>query len=157
EVAERIGVAIDSTADITFGAVIDPMLKDTIRVTLIAAGMEERSTLRIPAIHLNQVQATPAQPVYRPSAAPPVAQQTPMRPASHDVQPVARPQAARPATQPQQSVRPLSQPGRQQRSLDDLRGIRGMGRRQEQPGVRQTGEDNEEEAVDVPPFMKRFP
>src|SRR5581483_2185558 len=38
EVAERIGMAIDSTADITFGAVIDPMLKDTIRVTLIAAG-----------------------------------------------------------------------------------------------------------------------
>lgn len=157
EVAERIGVAIDSTADITFGAVIDPMLKDTIRVTLIAAGMEERSTLRIPAIHLNQVQATPAQPVYRPSAAPPVAQQTPMRPASHDVQPVARPQAPLPAAQPQQPVRPLSQPGRQQRSLDDLRGIRSMGRRQEQPGGRQTGEDNEEEAVDMPPFMKRFP
>ena len=153
EVAERIGMAIDSTADITFGAVIDPMLKDTIRVTLIAAGMEERSTLRIPAIHLNQAQAAPAQPVYRPSAAPlaaPPVAQTPM-------QPVARPQAPIPPAQPQQPARSLSQPGRQQRSLDDLRGIRSMGRRQEQQGVRQTGEDNEEEAVDVPPFMKRFP
>src|SRR2546421_5588943 len=59
EVAERIPQAIDDMADITFGAVIDPMLKDTIRVTLIAAGMEERSTSRIPAIHLNQPRSTP--------------------------------------------------------------------------------------------------
>ena len=59
EVAERISQAIDDMADITFGAVIDPMLKDTIRVTLIAAGMEERSTSRIPAIHLNQPRSTP--------------------------------------------------------------------------------------------------
>ena len=59
EVAERIGQAIDNTADITFGAVIDPMLEDTIRVTLIAAGMEERSTSRIPAIHLNQPRSMP--------------------------------------------------------------------------------------------------
>jgi cell division protein FtsZ len=41
EVAERIGAAIDSVADITFGAVIDPTLDDAIRVTLIAAGMED--------------------------------------------------------------------------------------------------------------------
>src|SRR5437764_11208211 len=47
EVAERISQAIDDMADITFGAVIDPMLKDTIRVTLIAAGIEERSTSRL--------------------------------------------------------------------------------------------------------------
>src|SRR5947209_2485003 len=59
EVEERISQAIDDMADITFGAVIDPMLKDTIRVTLIAAGMEERSTSRIPAIHLNQPRSTP--------------------------------------------------------------------------------------------------
>src|SRR6266699_4303637 len=59
EVAERISQAIDDMTDITFGAVIDPMLKDTIRVTLIAAGMEERSTSRIPAIHLNQPRSTP--------------------------------------------------------------------------------------------------
>lgn len=41
EVAEYIGNAIDNTADITFGAVIDPTLNDTIRVTLIAAGMQD--------------------------------------------------------------------------------------------------------------------
>ncbi len=156
DVAERIGLAIDNTADITFGAVIDPKLKDTIRVTLIAAGMEERNTLRIPAIHLNQAQAASVQPVYRP----PVAQQTPIQPASHTVPPppAVYPQTPIPPAQPQQPVRPLSQPGRQQRSLDDLRGIRSMGRRQEQPRVRQTDENNVEEAVDVPPpFMKRFP
>jgi len=62
EVAERIGQAIDDTADITFGAVIDPMLKDTIRVTLIAAGMEEHGTASIPAIHLNQPHQTLARP-----------------------------------------------------------------------------------------------
>lgn len=148
EVAERIGMAIDTTADITFGAVIDPMLKDTIRVTLIAAGMEERSTLRIPAIHLNQSQAAPAQPVYRP----PVVQHAPMQPVNHDEPPEVWPQAPIAPVHRPQPVRPLSQPGRQQRSLDDLRGIRSMGRRQEQPG-----EDNGEEAVDGPPFMKRFP
>jgi cell division protein FtsZ len=153
EVAERIGMAIDNTADITFGAVIDPKLKDTIRVTLIAAGMEERSTLRIPAIHLHQSQAAPVQPAYRP----PVAQQAPMQQASHNVPPVVRPQAPIPSAQSQQPARPLSQSGRQQRSLDDLRGIRSMGHRQEQSGGRQTGEDNVEEAVDVPPFTKRFP
>ena len=69
EVAERIGQAIDNTADITFGAVVDPTLQDTIRVTLIAAGMEERSTLRIPAIQLHQPQPAP---MRQPSpAAPP--------------------------------------------------------------------------------------
>ena len=54
EVAEYIGTAIDNTADITFGAVIDPTLDDTIRVTLIAAGMQDSPTGRIPVIHLEQ-------------------------------------------------------------------------------------------------------
>jgi cell division protein FtsZ len=54
EVAEYIGTAIDSSADITFGAVVDPALGDTIRVTLIAAGMEGLSTGRKPAIRLEQ-------------------------------------------------------------------------------------------------------
>ena len=43
EVAERIGEAVDSAADITFGAVIDPSLRDSVRVTLIAAGMDEEA------------------------------------------------------------------------------------------------------------------
>ncbi|MBO0792905.1 MAG: cell division protein FtsZ [Ktedonobacteraceae bacterium] len=49
EVAERIGEAIDSAADITFGAVIDPSLTETMRVTLIAAGMDETFTRGIGA------------------------------------------------------------------------------------------------------------
>ncbi|MDQ6661035.1 MAG: hypothetical protein M3Z24_08730, partial [Chloroflexota bacterium] len=47
--------------------------------------------------------------------------------------------------------RPAIPPGRQQRSLADLRGIRSMGRRQE--NRRQTDEDDE--ATDIPPFMRR--
>ena len=52
EVAEYIAAAIDTTADITFGAVVDPALGDTIRVTLIAAGMEESPSGRKHAIRL---------------------------------------------------------------------------------------------------------
>jgi cell division protein FtsZ len=52
EVAEYIAAAIDTTADITFGAVVDPSLGDKIRVTLIAASMEGLPTGRISAIHL---------------------------------------------------------------------------------------------------------
>jgi len=97
EVAERIGQAIDNTADITFGAVVDPALRDTIRVTLIAAGMEERSTLRISAIQQDQLHPKESGP----------------KPAS---------------TLPSSNVPGKAMPARQQRSLDDLRGIRGMGR-----------------------------
>ncbi len=50
EVAECIGSAIDDAADIIFGAVIDPKLTDTMRVTLIAAGMEELHTGRLDAV-----------------------------------------------------------------------------------------------------------
>jgi cell division protein FtsZ len=60
EVAEFIGTAIDNTADITFGAVIDPTLDDSIRVTLIAAGMQDSPTGRIPVIHLEQAGITSA-------------------------------------------------------------------------------------------------
>jgi cell division protein FtsZ len=55
EIAERIGQAIDDAADITFGAVIDPSLKDEIRITLIAAGMEEMPTMQLPAMRLDRV------------------------------------------------------------------------------------------------------
>src|SRR2546421_6308091 len=83
EVAEFIGSAIDYTADITFGAVVDPTLQDTIRVTLIAAGMEERSTLRIPTLQLHQAQPAvirqvPAAPLSNTPGTPrPVPQQSP--------------------------------------------------------------------------------
>ncbi len=176
EVAERIGAAIDSSADITFGAVIDPTLKDALRVTLIAAGMEERSTVRTSAIQVNASNPTDGrelQPKQRPvaPAAPSRIPATP-KPASA---PAARPTgydgrprheatnpgtlplpARRPQSPPQPSpVRPTLPPGRQQRSLDDLRGIRSMGQRHDAIRRRQTGEDEAEEMVDIPPFMKR--
>ena len=163
EVAERIGQAIDNTADITFGAVIDPTLQDTIRVTLIAAGMEERSTLRIPALQLHQAQpaalrqppVAPAASAALPSNTPAIPTPVPQRPAGYDGQSPVRPQASAPTPAPD-PMRPSGPPARQQRSLDDLRGIRSMGRRQETRRGRQTGEEEEEEAIDVPPFMKKF-
>ncbi len=51
--------------------------------------------------------------------------------------------------------RPSGPPERQKRSLDDLRGIRGMGRRQEALRGNLPDDDAEDEAVDVPPFIKR--
>jgi cell division protein FtsZ len=153
EVAEYIGKAIDSAADITFGAVIDPALKDTIRVTLIAAGMEERRTMRIPAMNVDQLRATQKS---VPAPQSPVAPAAPGRPAGVNEHPAASP--VRPA--PMQPQRPsLNAPGRPQRSLDDLRGLRSMGRRQEtsRGGRLQADEEGEGEANDGPPFFKRFP
>jgi cell division protein FtsZ len=191
EVAQRIGDAIDSTADITFGAVIDPMLRDTIRVTLIAAGMEEIHTVRLPAIRLDAARPIAQSNNAHPSQAGQAQVQrerqqsnTQPRPAIRQASQQSRP--LRQPNQPQQSMpsrqstptqpvppisprqaapnmanppnRPLMPPGRQQRSLDDLRGIRSLGQRQETQRRSQTGpEDPEEEAVDVPPFMKRYP
>jgi cell division protein FtsZ len=161
EVAQRIGDAIDSTGDITFGAVIDPILRDTIRVTLIAAGMEEIHTVRLPAIRLDQsrpvmqdysttqprAETTQGQaqrerqqtnPYPRPASQQSRPLRQPFQPPHHAPaqQPTpSQPQHVPPA-HPQQATsnppnRPLMPPGRQQRSLDDLRGIRSMGRRQE--------------------------
>jgi cell division protein FtsZ len=129
EVAEKIGQAIDNSADITFGAVIDPGLRDTLRVTLIAAGMEERYTLRMPSLsHASGGQIAAVGPD------------------------ALRAQGA-PGTAP--PARPVVSPGRQQRSLEDLRGIRSMGQRQEIARGQHSGED-EEEAIDVPPFYKKL-
>ncbi|MBV9228359.1 MAG: cell division protein FtsZ [Chloroflexi bacterium] len=145
EVASRIGEAIDNTADITFGAVIDPSLSDTLRVTLIAAGMDELHTARLEAIHVNQtrssmpaVRATPVTP--RPTL-PRATEQNVPKPVSP------------PPTRMPPSVRPSGPPARQQRSLSDLRGIRSMGRRQEILKGRQNGDDDD--FIDVPPFLKR--
>ncbi len=131
EVAERIGLAIDDAADITFGAVVDPSLHDdSIRVTLIAAGMEELHTVRLQALRSEPVQQRPTSP---PQQQPPTPQQ--QRPAAYQ-----RPTPPAPPPSPQSQ-------GRQQRSLEDLRGLRSLGRRQEQQA--------EEEAIDIPPFLKR--
>jgi cell division protein FtsZ len=177
EVAEYIGNAIDNTADITFGAVIDPTLDDVIRVTLIAAGMEELRTKRIPAIHLEQSSTPPVVPSHAgtgsPTFSPPpkspyaqavrnVAQPAPKSPPAAIPAPAApKPSVIRPAG-PTGSERPPGTTARPQRSLDDLRGLRDMGRRQGQDTPRgksrQTdGEDQAEDVgVDVPPFMKKY-
>jgi cell division protein FtsZ len=166
EVAEYIGTAIDNTADITFGAVIDPLLDDTIRVTLIAAGMQESPTGHIPAIHLEQAHTPSAVPMHPTSY-----NNTPTSP-SRNVgnfeQPLAMstatPAQSVPAEQPVAGLQPLGRlsttPARPQRSLDDLRGLRSMGRRNDSPRVPQHGieEEGEFEAeeIDVPPFLKKY-
>src|SRR5579859_477274 len=174
EVAELIGSAIDNTADITFGAVIDPALDDVIRVTLIAAGMQESRTVHIPAIHLEQPQARPPasyaapEPAWnapvsappRPPAARPIENRSALPPAPQAPQ-APMPQAFEaPVSAPRPTLRPQAPQARPQRSLDDLRGLRSMGRRgQDIPhSQRRTGEDTtaDDDSVDVPPFMKKY-
>ncbi len=174
EVAELIGNAIDATADITFGAVIDPTLDDVIRVTLIAAGMQELRTARIPAVQLEQplpsrMPSSQALNRAEQNAVPPTSPRSPQAYAPdnwHDTPPVQEsPRTPVPerVAQPRPVIdtsRPPLPQGRPQRSLDDLRGLRSMGRRQEmQRNQRGTGEDDalyEEESIDVPPFMKKY-
>ncbi|MBV9709456.1 MAG: cell division protein FtsZ [Ktedonobacteraceae bacterium] len=158
EIAERIGESIDNAADITFGAVIDPSLSDTLRVTLIAAGMEELHTLHMPAIYTErtpqQARMTGtggrnAQPTQQssPPIAPLPSRSTPAepaRPAPMTPPPTRLPPPLHPASPP---------PGRLQRSLDDLRGLRNMGRRHEEAKRRN---DQDDESIDVPPFLKRY-
>lgn len=139
EVAERIGDAIDSTADITFGAVIDPALTDAIRVTLIAAGMEDELTSRATARRNSRSFSFQGSGSFSSAPVPPSGQtpyQSPSRPVSQHVQSNATP----PVSQ--------RQPARPQRSLNDLRGVRGMGQRKE--AQKQNNDD-----IDVPPFIKQ--
>src|SRR6266851_2015660 len=135
EVAEYIGKAIDDTADITFGAVIDSRLDDMIRVTLIAAGMQESPGRRIAAIRQEQPRIPPGTPVRAGSAGSPDPQ----------------------IEQPPRPSRFAGHPARPQRSLDDLRGLCIMGSRYETPRTKErTAEEGELEAedVDTPPFLK---
>jgi cell division protein FtsZ len=189
EVAEQIGTAIHDSADITFGAVIDPSLDDMIRVTLIAAGMPEARTSPIPMIRIEQPTTPPPAPSYsgmgnhrsynqptfsgQPQAPkPPHNMENPVsqrnqlpqekgRPTPERNQPV--PERQRPGPPP--GIGPPAQPdrsaadkaatpkplGRPQRSLDDLRGLRSMGRRQE--AKRQAEEGDE---IEMPPFLRRY-
>ncbi len=210
EIAERIGQAIDDAADITFGAVVDPSLNDAIRVTLIAAGMEEMLTTHLPAVRIEQIQQrqtgqggqqpsypprqpqVPPQPQQRPYEQPrpqqrpyeqpQVAPQPQQRPYEQPQPPLQRPNAnpqapvppnqgtsihdaptgprplpPRPAVEPQRqtpppapSTRPNIPPARPRRSLSDLRGLRSLGRRQGD------GRDDQgDEPIDIPPFLKR--
>ena len=159
EIAERIGEAIDHAADITFGAVIDPSLQDTLRVTLIAAGMEEMHTTRIPAIHIER---TPQQARMTgtsgrnalPAQQPPAPTKSPFPTRSAPIEPTPPAPITPPPTRLPPPLRPANPPpGRQHRSLDDLRGLRNMGRRHEE-AKRQN--DPDDESIDVPPFLKRY-
>jgi cell division protein FtsZ len=148
EVAERIGDAIDSAADITFGAVIDPSLRDSMRVTLIASGMEEPVTRRIEAVNYGQPRSSfSVQGTRAPSAMP--APVTP-RPQQNQ-QPGQRIPAnpAPPLTQLPPTRQPMSPPARPQRSLNDLRGLRGMAQRKE------LNKRDEDDDIDIPPFLKQ--
>lgn len=140
EVAECIGKAIDDTADITFGAVVDSTLKDSIRVTLIAAGMDEPRLASRPQMNradqhrpssFGSMHAAPAV-----SAVPPSAQSVPSVTPLPSLTPMAPVRPANVNRNEQSRVGPAATPpappARPQRSLDDLRGIRSMGRRQGQ-------------------------
>jgi cell division protein FtsZ len=187
EVAERIGAAIDDAADIIFGAVIDPSLGDNMRITLIAAGMEELHTARIEAIHLNptpvmhpprvgQGQAYGTSPGFISPSAPAVQPQPPRTPPVLPiprVQPVQSQSAVPPQAQKSSSLpppRPVYQEqgkgtprenpaapgsGRQQRSLNDLRGLRSsIGRRQEDAKGRRFLPDDDQ-SIEPPPFLRQ--
>ena len=178
EVAERIGAAIDDTADIIFGAVIDPSLGDNLRVTLIAAGMEELHTTRIEAIHLNtppvvhspragqgqpygaasgSVQQSPRILPARPA---PHGQPVQSQPAAPSQMPTSSPPPPRTAYQEQGKGMPggnAATPGtgRPQRSLSDLRGIQGLGRRQGDARGRKFPADDDQPMEPPPPFRRR--
>src|SRR6266699_1256445 len=150
EVAESIGSAVDNTADITFGAVIDPTLYDMVRVTLIAAGMEERRLARLTNLQasradqphpvpVDSTQLTQAVSYVAPVPTPP-AGPAQSRPASFANPPV------KPSPTPVPQTRLPGPPARPQRSLDDLRGLRSLGRHQKTPQAKQT--DEAEEKVD---------
>ena len=165
EVAEFIGAAIDTTADITFGAVIDPALEDSIRVTLIAAGMQDSPTGRIPALSQEQAGIAPSAPLLSKPGETPA---PPSRNAGNLDQPLAKsppmPAQSTPAEQTDAGSQPQGRlpatPARPHRSLADLRGLRSMGRRHEVPQTLNNGleEKNalEAEEIDVPPFLKKY-
>lgn len=167
EVAEYIGNAIDTTADITFGAVIDPALDDTIRVTLIAASMDERRTLRSPASHMNAINRVHTHssplgslPNQGPSASHDPVSYSPSQSIDYQQPPSPGPPSVSPG-QAVQSLGPSMPPHRLQRSLDDLRGLRSLGRRQEMPKENPHSTDGKDELeavdeVDVPRFLKKF-
>jgi len=151
EVAECIGNAVNNTADITFGAVVDPTLNDTIRVTLIAAGMEgsrsARPTLRHTS-HTDHARSHFASPPQSMPPTPPVRlanQVDSLPPGAKSASPHIAPLPRTPAP-----------PARPQRSLEDLRGLRSLGRGKEPPKTQRDDEEFAVEEVDVPPFLRKF-
>lgn len=134
EVAEQIGTAIHDSADITFGAVIDPSLNDTIRVTLIAAGMPEARTGPIPIIHLEQPTTPPSASGYSSMGNRPHNQSTLSGPPQAPRQPYnvenVSPERVQHAQERSQPVRPS--PERSQHAQE--RSPSGQERRRPEPG-----------------------
>ena len=148
EVAEHIGQAIDDTAEIIFGAVVDPHLNDTIHVTLIAAGMEEQRTARMEIVRPNHAR-------QRGYGAPSTGREPGVEPSLPPLTPRTPAPASEPSIPSIPSIRPVdTPPARQQRSLNDLRGIRSMGRRQDSSQRYQPTNDDDG-PVEPPPFLKR--
>ncbi len=177
EVAESIGQAIDASADITFGAVVDPSLEDSIRVTLIATGMENEH-LAPPARHTTDSHPLSARQIHGvtnspPRQAPPFAS---MPQVPYSPQPNTYTASSPHSTQEESSALPVPPPTppelirstRNQRSLDDLRGIRSLGRRHKEDNSDQRGhpsgsqqeaetdEKRQRSGVDMPPFLRKF-
>ena len=165
EVAEFIGTAIDATADITFGAVIDPRLDDTIRVTLIAAGMQDSHAKRIPVMQVEQADLTSSMSLPAKQHETP---DSPSRNADNFQQPLAKAPFTPAQNIPAEKTEAVFLPpprqsttlARPHRSLDDLRGLRSMGRRHEVSPVPLNGLEAENildnEEIDVPPFLKKY-
>jgi hypothetical protein len=134
---------------------------------LIAAGMPEAHTSQIAAIQMEQPARMAASASY---AAPVARQQNPAVPTGHEQAPRQRPPLPpqprvaetraterampEPPTQPTKYADRAGRPlGRPQRSLDDLRGLRSMGQRQD---ARRVGNQPEEVAeVEMPHFLRR--
>src|SRR5947209_2668897 len=154
EVAECIGNAIDNIADITFGAVVDPTLNDTIRVTLIAAGMDGPRLARPTVHHAGHADQPRSYPASSPQAKPPNPPLPPARLANQVESLPTSAKSAQPHLEPQ--PRSPTPPVRPQRSLEDLRGLRNLGR-QETPGTKRDEEETSVEEVDVPPFLRKGP
>ncbi|WP_202901829.1 cell division protein FtsZ [Thermogemmatispora carboxidivorans] len=149
EVAECIRSVVDEAADITFGAVIDPTLQDSLRVTLIAAGMGEPLAAQPPALMAGT--SRPAQLEAATQASNGAGTPEPAR-ASHQMVPMP-PLTPRPSLShgvPAASAAPLRPPAlpRPQRSLEDLRGLRSLARRYQE-------RLEQEQEISAPPFLRR--
>ena len=145
---------------------MSPALEDTIRVTLIAAGMQDSPTGRIPVIHFEHSNIASS------ASLPQNSYERPASPSRNDdnfEQPLAKVQstAAQPTPIEKTEASSVLPPtrlsttlARPQRSLDDLRGLRSMGRRHEATHPPQNGLEEENafdvEEIDVPPFMKKY-
>jgi cell division protein FtsZ len=144
EVAECIREVVDESAEITFGAVIDPTLSDAMRVTLIAAGMDQPLAAQAPALAAGAPrpvlssgpQADHPRPARQVVPLPPL---TPRAPVQEEVEP---------ATLQQAQSTPGTPPARPQRSLDDLRGLRSLARRHQERA-------EQEKEIGSPPFFRR--